>query len=182
MHSALRTVAGTFLVLFQTSSAEQLSTAAELLWVSGHTQADQTEEVIRILFRKLMIIASQILNVRCHDVRLPTIVWQSTIQFHVINDHVMCIAYLAIGYPQIIDFSIFTLFGMINWTRWGWPCMGNTQGMSHATTLAVCQQCVVSDKSILEWLDSCKLLPFLFNSQNNGNTTTRSRFGQESHA
>ena len=56
------------LVFFQTSLAEHLSTAVDLLWVSGHTQADQTEEVIRRGLHKLMIIAFQLSNTSCHDV------------------------------------------------------------------------------------------------------------------
>ena len=56
------------LVFFQTSLAQHLSTTVDLLWFSGHTQADQTEEVIRRWLQKLMIIAFQISNTGCHDV------------------------------------------------------------------------------------------------------------------
>jgi hypothetical protein len=45
------------LVFLQTALTEHLSTAVDLLWVSGRTQADQTEEVIRKGLHKLMIIA-----------------------------------------------------------------------------------------------------------------------------
>ena len=55
--SAQGTVVGMLLVFLQTSLTEHLSTAVDLLWVSGHTQADQTEEVIRRGLHKLMIIA-----------------------------------------------------------------------------------------------------------------------------
>jgi hypothetical protein len=54
-------------VFLQTSLTEHLSTAADLLWVSGHTQADQTEEVIRRGLYKLMMVASQISYTGCHD-------------------------------------------------------------------------------------------------------------------
>ena len=70
--STLRTVVGTLSMFCQTPFTEQLSTAVDLLWVSGHTQADQTEEVIRRFPHKAMIIASQIWNVGCHDVHLLT--------------------------------------------------------------------------------------------------------------
>jgi hypothetical protein len=55
-------------VLLQTSLTEYLSTAGDLLWVSGHTQADQTEEVIRRGLHKLVIIAFQVFYTGCHDV------------------------------------------------------------------------------------------------------------------
>lgn len=55
--STLRAGTEMLLVFFQTSLAEHFSTAVDLLWVSGHTQADQTEEVIRRGLHKLMVIA-----------------------------------------------------------------------------------------------------------------------------
>jgi hypothetical protein len=66
--STLRTVVGMLLVFLQTSFTEHLSTAVDLLWVSGHTQADQTEEAIRRGLHKLMIIAFQISSIGCHCV------------------------------------------------------------------------------------------------------------------
>jgi hypothetical protein len=57
------------LVFFQTSLTEHLSTAIDLLWVSGHTQADQTEEVIGKRLHKLMIIAFYVSNTGCHDIQ-----------------------------------------------------------------------------------------------------------------
>ena len=56
------------LVFSQTSLAEHLSTAVDLLWVSGHTQADQTEEVIRRGLHKLMVIAFLLFSTGCHHV------------------------------------------------------------------------------------------------------------------
>ena len=53
------------LVFSQTSLAEHFSTAVDLLWVSGHTQADPTEEVIRRGLHKLMVIAFQLFT-GCH--------------------------------------------------------------------------------------------------------------------
>ena len=38
-----------------------------MLWVSGHTQADQAEEVIRRGLQEFLIIAFQISNTSCHD-------------------------------------------------------------------------------------------------------------------
>ena len=58
--STFGTVVGTLLVFFQASLTDQLSTAVDLLWVSGHTLADQTEEFIRRGLHKLMVIASDI--------------------------------------------------------------------------------------------------------------------------
>ena len=55
------------LVYLQTYLAEHLSTAADLLWVSGHTQADQTKEIISRGLQKLMVIAFQISSTGCHD-------------------------------------------------------------------------------------------------------------------
>ena len=66
--STFGTVAGTLLVFFQASLTEHLSTAVDLLWVSGHTQADQTEEVIRRGLHKVVVIASDISSTGCHDV------------------------------------------------------------------------------------------------------------------
>ena len=54
-------------MVFQTSLAEHLSTAVDLLWVSGHTQADQTEEIIRRGLQKLMVVAFQLFGIGCHD-------------------------------------------------------------------------------------------------------------------
>jgi hypothetical protein len=65
--STLRTIVGFFLVFLQTSLTEHLSTAGDLLWVSGRTQADQTEEVIRRGLHKLMIVAFHISYTGCHD-------------------------------------------------------------------------------------------------------------------
>ena len=61
------------LVYLQTFLTEHLSTAVDLLWVSGHTQADQAEEVIRRGLHKLMVIAFQISNIGCHDMFLTTV-------------------------------------------------------------------------------------------------------------
>ena len=65
--STLRTVVGTLLMLFQTSPTQHLSTAGNLLWVSGHTQADQTEEVVWRYLHKLMVVAFQLFSTGCHD-------------------------------------------------------------------------------------------------------------------
>ena len=56
------------LMFLQTSLAEHLSTAVDLLWVSGHIQADQTVEIIRRGFQKLMVVAFQLFSTGCHDV------------------------------------------------------------------------------------------------------------------
>ena len=66
-------------MLFETSITEHLSTAIDLLWVSGHTQADQTEEVIRKWLHKLMIVAFQIFNAGCHD-KLGSVVYNAVHQ------------------------------------------------------------------------------------------------------
>ena len=65
--STLRTIVGMLLMFLQTFLAEHLSTAVDLLWVSGHTQADQTEEAIRRGLHKLMVRAFQIYNIGCHS-------------------------------------------------------------------------------------------------------------------
>ena len=68
MLSTVRTGPGTLLVFLQTSITEYLTTAVDLLWISGHTQADQAEKVIRRWLHKLVIIAFQISTTGCHDV------------------------------------------------------------------------------------------------------------------
>jgi hypothetical protein len=69
MFSTHGTLVRSFLVFLQTFLTEHLSTAGDLLWVSDHTQADQTEEVIRKGLYKLMIVASQIFYTGCHDIQ-----------------------------------------------------------------------------------------------------------------
>jgi hypothetical protein len=60
-------------MFLQTALTEHLSTAVDLLWVSGHTQADHTDEVIRRGLHKLVIIALRVSNIGCHDVVYVTV-------------------------------------------------------------------------------------------------------------
>jgi hypothetical protein len=72
-------------VFLQTTLTEHLSTAVDLLWVSGHTQADQTEEVIWRGLHKLMIIAFLVSYTGCHDVATL----EHMVYFYACDSHVI---------------------------------------------------------------------------------------------